>query len=121
MYNTKFCKITHLKEKDSILCKWKQFCNGDDYRNSFHYALELIKENNITTWITDTSNGFESKEADTRWLLEEFMPQMIESSVSKIIFIIAKDSPLRKEIREQEVALKKFFEVALVEKKEIIS
>lgn len=115
MYNTKFCKIIHLIEKNSILCEWKQFCKGDDYRNPFRYALELIKENDIATWVTDTTNGFENEEADTRWLLEEFMPQMIESSISKIIFIIANDSPLLEELRRQEVALREFFEVVLLE------
>ena len=115
MYNTKFCKITHLKKENAILCKWKQFCNGDDYRNPLRYAQEEINKHNITTWITDTTNGFESEDTDTQWLLEEFMPSMIESSIEKIIFIIANDSPLMEEIRGQEVALSEYFEVLLVE------
>jgi len=46
--------------------------------------------------------------------LEEFVPMMIESSIEKIIFIIASDSTLMEEIRGQEVALSEFFEVELV-------
>ena len=115
MYNTKFCKITHLKEKNAILCEWKQKCLGDDYRNPFRYAMKEIEKHNIGTWITDTTNGFENEEADTKWLLEEFVPSMISSSIEKIIFIITDDSPLMEEIWGQTEALSRFFEVQLVE------
>ncbi|SFZ98191.1 hypothetical protein MNB_SV-5-1497 [hydrothermal vent metagenome] len=77
------------------------------------YALEEINKHNISTWITDTTHGFESEEEDTKWLLEEFVPQAIESSIEKIVFIIANDSPLQDEIKDQAVALREFFEVEL--------
>jgi len=115
MLNTQYCQIQHLKEKNAILLEWKQFCQGEDYRKPFRYGLELIKKHNITTWITDTTNGFENEEADTVWLLQEIMPQFIESSLEKILFIIADDSPLMCEILGQKEALVEHFEVALVE------
>jgi len=115
MYNTPYCKVSHLKTQNAILCEWKQFCKGDDYRKPLLYAKDEIAKHNITTWITDTTHGFESDEADTKWLLEEFMPMMIESSIEKIIFIIAKDSPLMEEIRGQDMALREYFEVKLIE------
>jgi len=118
MYNTPYCKVSHLKTQNAILCEWKQFwfCKGDDYRNPLLYAKDEIAKHNITTWITDTTHGFESDEADTKWLLEEFVPMMIESSIEKIIFVIDSDSPLIEEIRGQEVALNEYFEVELKEK-----
>ena len=115
MLNTTYCQIQHLKEKNAILCTWKQFCKGEEYQEPFRYGLELIKTYNITTWITDTTNGFENEEADTVWLLQEIMPQFIESSLEKILFIIADDSPLMCEILGQKEALGAFFEVELVE------
>ncbi len=114
MYDTPYCQLQHLKEKNAILCKWKQFCKGDDYRDPLKFATQEIKKYQISTWITDTTHGFESDEADTKWLLEEFVPSMINSSIKKVIFIIAEDSPLMKEIKEQEAALSRFFEVKLV-------
>ena len=113
--NTPSCQLQYLKGKNAILCQWKQFCKGDDYRNPFRYAMQEIEKHNITTWITDTTNGFESEEADTQWLLEEFVPSMINSSIKKVIFIIANDSPLMDEIKGQEMVLSQFFEVELVE------
>jgi len=44
------------------------------------------------------------------------VPQAIESSIEKIVFIIANDSPLQDEIEGQAVALREFFDVKLVEK-----
>jgi len=115
MYNSDYCKIQYIKSKNAILYKWKQFCKGDDYRKPLFYAKDEITKHNITTWITDTTYGFESDEADTKWLLEEFVPMMIESSIEKIIFIISDDSPLMEEIRGQEEALSEYFEVKLYE------
>ena len=115
MYNTKYCQLKYLQEKNAILCKWKQFCKGDDYRDPLKFAAQEIKKYQISTWITDTTNGFESEATDTQWLLEEFVPSMINSSIEKVIFIIADDSPLMDEIKGQEVALNEFFEVELVE------
>ncbi len=116
IYNTSFCQLKYLKEKNAILCEWKQFCKGDDYRDPLKFATQVINKYQISTWITDTTNGFESEEADTKWLLEEFIPSMVESSIEKVIFVIANDSPLMEEIKGQKVALSTFFEVELVER-----
>ena len=116
IYNTPYCQLQHLKEKNAFLCRWKQFCQGDDYRLPLQYAAKEIEKYQITTWIIDTTNGFENTEADTKWLLEEFIPIMIDSSIKKVVFIIANDSPLMGEIKGQEVALSEYFEVSLVER-----
>jgi len=115
IYNTPYCQLQHLKEQNAILCEWKAPCKGDDYRNPLKFATKEIEKHKIGTWITDTTNGFKSEEADTQWLLEEFVPSMINSSIEKVIFIIANDSPLIEEIKAQEMALSKYFKVVLVE------
>ena len=116
MFDSPYCKVTYLQEKDAVLCQWKQFCQGYDYRNPFRYGAKLIEKYRPTVWITDTTHGFENEAADTQWLLEEFVPQMIESSIEKIVFIIKNDSPLMDEIVGQKEVLGAFFEVELMEK-----
>ncbi len=115
MYDSPYSRVTYIKSKNAIFFEPKQFCKGDDYRNPFRYGAELIEKYHPTTWITDTTHGFENEEADTVWLLEEFVPKMIDSSIEKIIFIIKDDSPLMNEILGQKEALGVFFEVELVE------
>ncbi len=115
IYNTPYCQLQHLKAQNAILCQWKQFCKGDDYREPLKFATQEIEKHQIATWITDTTNGFESEKGDTKWLLDEFVPSMISSSIEKVVFIITHDSPLMDEIKAQEVALSQFFDVELVE------
>jgi hypothetical protein len=119
MYNTPYCKVEYLQEKNAILCQWKQFCKGDDYRNPFRYGAKLIEKYHPNIWITDTTHGFENETEDTLWLLDEFVPKMIESSIEKIIFVIKSDSPLMAEIIGQVEPLSKYFEVKLVENMEM--
>ncbi len=114
MYNTPYCEVTHLKAQSAVFCKWKRFCRGEDYRAPFRYAHALIEEHNLTTWITDTRQGFENDEADTIWLLETFVPLMKKSSIEKVVFIVEEDSLLYEEIAAQAKALETFFEVEMV-------
>lgn len=118
MYKTKFCKVNYLENQNAILCEWLQFCKGNDYRKPLEFGLRLLLETNATTWITDTTNGFENESEDTEWLLENFMPKVIESSCDTIVFIIKKDSPLKDEIDTQTKALSQYFSVKQIEKLE---
>ena len=120
MYKSKYCEVNYIDAKDAILCKWLQKCSAEEYRKPLEYGLELLKMTNATTWITDTTNGFESDAEDTEWLLEEFIPQTIASECKRVVFIIAQDSPLKEEIDEQSKALSEYFEVLQVESLEEI-
>ena len=113
MYQTDFCHIEYLKDIDAVLCTWKQFCQGDSYRDPLRYGLALLNEKECQNWITDTTNGFENSPEDTAWLLNEFIPKTIESSCKKLFFIIEPDSPIKDEIESQAEALRKFFTVHL--------
>lgn len=115
MYQTEFCRIEYLEDIDAVLCTWKQFCFGDDYRNPLRHGLELLKQHGCRNWITDTTDGFESSPEDTAWLLNEFLPKTVESSCKNLFFIIAQDSPLESEIKGQADALGEFFNVFLCE------
>jgi len=119
MFESEFCKVEYLEKYNAIFCKWKKFCKEDDYRIPFKFGLKLIKDFNATTWITDTTNGFENEAEDTKWLLNNFIPKTIDSSCNTIIFIIRNDSPLKNEIDEQTKALSQFFNVKQVKSLDI--
>lgn len=115
-YETKFCKVTYLEEQNAVLCEWQQFCKDNDYREPLEFGLKLLVETNATTWITDTTNGFENKSEDTRWLLEEFLPKVFQTNCKKIVFIIKEDSFLKDEIDAQTKALSEYFDVRQIKK-----
>jgi len=114
MYNTKYCKVEYLPSRKAILCSWKSFCKGNDYRDVFRYATKLIDNFKPTIWITDARNGFKSNEQDSKWLLEEFVPKVIDSSIKKVVFIVDKKSPAYSEILEQKKALSRYFNVEVI-------
>jgi hypothetical protein len=58
--------VSLLSEKDAIFCKWKNFCTFDDYREPLKYALKLLNNYKAKIWITDTTNGFENIEEDSK-------------------------------------------------------
>ena len=118
LMETEFCKIEHIKDLDAVLCSWKKYCSNDDYRNPLKYGLELINQTNATTWIADTTNGFEGTKEDSQWLATEFGPQAINSTCKTIVFIIKENSPLKNEIELHSQILKQFFEVKIVDRLE---
>ncbi|WP_345970896.1 hypothetical protein WCX72_03380 [Sulfurimonas sp. HSL1-6] len=115
MFETAYCKVEYLENKNAVFCQWKQFCNAENYRKPLEFGLELINEHNASTWITDTTLGFESEPGDTLWLIETFMPKAIDSPCKKIAFIIDEDSPLQEEIERQLTALSQYFNVQKLE------
>ena len=115
MYKTNFCKVEYVQDLNAVLCSWKQYCESHDYREPLEYGLTLIHKHKATTWITDTTYGFTSTQADNQWLATEFTPLAVQSSCKNIVFIIANSSPLKEEITLHAQMLKPFFNVQLIE------
>jgi len=120
VFETEYCKVKYLENQNAVFCQWKQFCNSENYRKPLEFGLKLINEHNASTWITDTTNGFESGPEDTLWLIETFMPKAIDSPCKSIAFIIEEDSPLKEEIEQQSAALSQYFKVQKVDSLEKI-
>ena len=115
MYITQYAKVEYLEHNDAVLCEWKKFCKSDDYRNPLSYRLELINKHHCKTWVTDTSTGFENEEADTKWLLEVFMPKMQENCCEEIVFLMDGNSTLKDEIEGQTRELSEHFNVKIID------
>ena len=120
MVETEFCRIEYLERQNAILCQWKKFCRAENYRKPLEYGLKLIYEHNASTWITDSTDGFESEPEDTQWLLETFIPKAIDSPCKRIAFIMKEDSPLKEEIEQHGTALSQYFIVQKVDSLEKI-
>ncbi|HHH20937.1 MAG TPA: hypothetical protein ENK87_03325 [Nitratifractor sp.] len=115
MYHTEFCKVSYQKNLNAILCEWKAFCKGKEYREPLLYGLNLLASTKASSWVTDTTHGFKNRLEDTEWLLETFIPQTIESSCKNLFFIMAEDSTLKEEIEGQAAALGEYFNIYIIE------
>jgi len=114
MYNSKYCEVLYIENKNAVLCKWKAYCKARDYQEPLEYGLELAIQNNASIWITDATNGFKSEMEDNMWLATVFSPRAISSTIKTIVFIIQENSELYDEIQLHSNLLKQFFEVKIV-------
>lgn len=114
-FQSRFCYINYRKDIDAVICTWKQFCQGENYRNPLYHGLDILQVTNCQNWVTDTTNGFESTPEDTQWLLETFIPETLSSNCKNLFFIMAPNSPLKHEIENQAETLRQFFTVHICE------
>jgi len=112
-YETEFCRVEYSEKYNTVLCTWKKFCQGDNYRDPLEHGLSILKESGCKTWITDTRNGFKNQEEDTKWLIHNFTPQVSATSCENLYFIMEDDSKLEEEIIMQSEALSTYFNVEI--------
>lgn len=113
MFKSEYCEVELFEEQNAVYCRWKKFCEYDNYREPLKHGLKLIQENKLKNWITYANDGFENNPADTEWLINEFCPRIKNSTCKNIFFIIDPKSELRKEIISQKEALSKDFRVEI--------
>ncbi|BDU50700.1 hypothetical protein [Haliovirga abyssi] len=113
MFNSKYCEVDLLEKEKAVYCKWKKFCEYDNYRKPLIYGLKLIQNNNLKNWITYANDGFENNPDDTEWLLNEFSPKIKDSTCKNIFFIVEPNNKLIEEVINQKRALSKNFNVEI--------
>lgn len=101
-YNSNYCSVQYLENKNVVLVEWKKYCEFDEYRKPLEFALNIIKSHAGCNYVADTRNGFEDNPADTQWVADYFMPKAAEYGCRYIYFIIDKDNSLKEELAEQE-------------------
>ena len=73
--------ITWDDEIDAILHKWEAFVSGQDFRDGCEDLLETIKDQNATKLLVDTQGIQAHDEEDTAWLMEDWLPRVIDAGV----------------------------------------
>ena len=111
MYLSEFSDVHYNADLNIVFVKWKKFCRGDDYRNPLLCALDIMKTHDGCNYVADTRDGFGNDPADTRWLLDIFLPQAALTTCKKIFFIINEDNTLKEELEGQSAELGKMFSV----------
>ncbi len=100
IYESDFCDVSYIKEKNLVLVEWKKYCEFETYRNPLMSALQVIKEHRCN-YVADTRNGFEDNPEDTKWVADYFMPTASEYGCQTIFFIIDKANSLKDELEGQ--------------------
>ena len=100
IYESDFCDVSYIEEKNLVFVEWKKYCEFDTYRNPLMSALQVIKEHRCN-YAADTRNGFEDNPEDTKWVADYFMPTASKYGCQTIFFIIDKDNSLKDELEGQ--------------------
>lgn len=111
MSQSEYCHVEYNADLNIVLVTWKKFCMQNEYRTPLLHALDIMKQHPNCNYAADTRNGFENDESDTKWLLEEFLPQAAKTSCKDIFFIIDRDNTLKEELEGQSVQLGRLFDV----------
>lgn len=63
-YESEYCNVSYIEEKNLVFVEWKKYCEFDTYRKPLMIALQVIKEYKCD-YVADTRNGFEDNPEDT--------------------------------------------------------
>ncbi|WP_436908195.1 hypothetical protein [Halosimplex marinum] len=66
---------------DAILFTWDEFAAGQEFRDGCNELLEVIRRNDKSKALIDTSGIRAHDDEDKRWLQEEWIPREIEAGI----------------------------------------
>jgi hypothetical protein len=66
---------------DAILHTWDAFAAGQEFRDGCNELLDVIRRNDKSKLLVDTSGIQAHDEADKEWLQEEWIPKEIEAGI----------------------------------------
>ena len=74
---------------DAIIHTWDQFAAGQEFRDGANHLLEIIKREDKSKLLVDTSGIKAHDDADKEWLQEEWMPKIIEAGIEYSVSVTA--------------------------------
>lgn len=87
-FNSEYCTVKYLEDKNVVLLQWKKFSSFENYRKPTTFALQMLKENPNSNFIIDARNGFEDEKEDVEWGFSYLLPEMSKTDCKKVVFIM---------------------------------
>ncbi|MCU4801701.1 hypothetical protein OB920_15080 [Halobacteria archaeon HArc-gm2] len=89
-------RIEYDHESGALLHIWTEYTSGQEFRDGCNELLDVIKEENATKLIVDTSEIKAHDTEDKQWLQEEWMPREIEAGIEYSASVPSADSSISK-------------------------
>lgn len=93
--NTKLYSMEWDDELEAVLFRWNDFAAGERFREGANRLLQYIRSKNATKLIVDTSGITAHRDEDEEWLVQEWIPKIIEAGV-KYSATVRQDSAIAK-------------------------
>lgn len=65
----------------AVVHTWESFATGDAFREGCERLLDAVRDHDASKVLVDTRGLEAHDEADERWLLEEWVPRLVEAGV----------------------------------------
>lgn len=87
-FDSEYCNVKYLSDKNAVLLTWKKFVCFDNYRKPTRFALELLKEYSADNFIIDARDGFEDEKADVEWGFSWLLPEMAKTACKTVTVVM---------------------------------
>jgi len=74
---------------DAIVHTWDEFAAGQEFRDGCNELLDVIRRNDKSKLLVDTSGIQAHDEADKKWLQEEWIPNQIDAGIEYSVSVTA--------------------------------
>ncbi|MCJ8164273.1 hypothetical protein MKJ04_05415 [Pontibacter sp. E15-1] len=86
-----YFQITSCEEGGLLHTRWLRSVNPDEYRTGVRLVKELVLENNIRAWLTDSRKLNSVPFAEQQWLKREIAPAVVMTKLEKIARVFTED------------------------------
>lgn len=69
------------RQLDAVLFRWNKFAAGEEFRRGANKLLEFIRRKDASKMIVDTSGITAHQEADQEWLVNTWIPKIIDAGI----------------------------------------
>ncbi len=110
-FDSEFCTVQYVPEKNFVLLRWKKACSFDNYRNPHMIVLDLLAKHPDSNYMVDARNGFEDEKEDVEWGFSYMIPTMAKTDCKKVVFIMHEKNDIEGEMDMWSNEFRKYFEV----------
>ncbi|AKD05171.1 hypothetical protein POKO110462_22250 [Pontibacter korlensis] len=80
-----------IHEENLLRTAWLRSVNSQEYREGLNVIRQLIREQHIRLWLSDSRQLAHVTFEDQRWILKEIIPLLVESSLRRVARVVNPD------------------------------
>lgn len=90
-YESDCVRISFNETQQLGVAEWNGFLSSKDFRENALRCLELIERYELRSWLGDNRKMKAIRQADQQWMVEEFIPKLLDSSLRRLANLVSED------------------------------
>ena len=91
LFDTDYLKVTHDPDHKVLHLQWKRYASSEQFRDALNFALDRVKEFEITGWIGNLKNMEVIAPADADWSSNIWFPEIAKTGLKKMAIVTSLD------------------------------